>query len=97
MEIILAFLVFFGGFTLGSITSEKEDASSQSTRINNDEDDRAKTHQTTQIPQTLYVKEVSTCHIAYTPIYRDLTRSYHGEFEQLAIENGDCEEGSSDE
>lgn len=94
MEIILAFLVFFGGFTLGSMTTEKEDVSSQSIRINNNEDDSAKTHQT---PEAIYLIEVSTCNLARTSIYRDLTRSFHEHVDQPVIENDDCEEESSDE
>ena len=94
MEIILAFLVFFGGFTLGSMTTEKEDVSSQSTMLSNNEDVITKTHQTSP---TIYINEVSTCNLARTSIYRDLTRSFHEHVNQPVIESDDCEEESSDE
>ena len=94
MEIILAFLVFFGGFTLGTITTEKESGGLQATKIDTSGNDAARSH---QAPQTIYVKETSTCHSAQTPIYRDLTRSFHEQVDQPVIENDDCEEGSPDE
>lgn len=94
MEIILAFLVFFGGFTLGSISIEKEGDSSQSTSIINNGSGVADTYQT---PQTIYLNEPNTCHLAPSSNYRDLTHPYHGHSEQQAIESGDCEAGSPDE
>lgn len=94
MEIILAFLVFFGGFTLGSIAVDKESGAMQSTRIDKNGSSTAKTHQT---PQEIYLNEVSTCNLTRTLIYRDLTCSFHERVDQPVIENDDCEEESLDE
>jgi hypothetical protein len=93
MEIIFAFIVFFGGFTLGSISIEKEGAASKITKIDNNGSSKEIQH--SSIPVTK-LNDVSTCHIIHAPIYRDLTRPYRGESESQE-EIVDCEEDDSDD
>lgn len=94
MEIILAFFVFFGGFTLGSIAAEKESGLSQPARIDNKGSGIENQYQSIQ---TIKLSDTRNHHISHTPIYRDLTRSNHRVIETFDMEDDDCEEESFDE
>ena len=94
MEIILAFLLFFGGFTLGSNSIEKESDVSEITKIYDKGNDTEQVHPTIQ---EIYLNDARTCHVTHGLTYRDLTRPYHRESEQTAIESDDCEEEGTDE
>ena len=88
MEIVLAVLLFFGGFTLGSITSDKGDDESQSTLALPNAEDVPDSY---PITQALCQSKPTRCHSEGTVIYRDLTVPYHGQVERPAIKISDCE------
>lgn len=90
----MAFIVFFGGFTLGTITTAKQEGSSQTITINNIESDAAKIH---SFKQPIYINEESSVHFVRISKYRDLTRPYHGQIDQQDSENDDCDDEDSDE
>ncbi len=87
MEIVLAILLLFGGFTLGSITSDKENDKSQSSM------DLPKVANATNmqpVTQAMRRSNPSQCHSDGAVIYRDLTIPYSGQ-------TGDCEGNCPDE
>jgi len=94
MEILLAFFVFFGGYTLGSISTEKKQVPLQTTSFDIQEDNIAIKHLT---PQVIYVNKASTRQLSRTPIYKDLTRSPNEEYMLPVSEDDDCDEDESDE
>jgi hypothetical protein len=74
MEILLAFLLFLGGFTLGSVSDNNAaEAKASSTT----------THATSEV-------ETRGCHFVRGPVYRDLSVSYLGKDDLLSIQDGDC-------
>jgi hypothetical protein len=88
MEIVLAVLLLFGGFTLGSITADKGDDNTQSTVALPDADGAPHSQWVTRVvPQS----DPTRCHSNGVVIYRDLTVPYHGRIERPAIEISDCE------
>lgn len=70
MEIILAIMLFFGGFTLGSITTDKGDNRNQHAAATLDADDAPKIPPVTQ---AIRQGEQARCHSGRTRTYRDLT------------------------
>lgn len=94
MEIILALFVFFGGYTLGSISTENKEVSAQITNFDEQEGGIARKQLT---PPIIYVNESSARHNSHTIIYRDLTRSPNQEYMLPASEDDDCDEEDSDE
>ena len=73
MEIVLAVLLLFGGFTLGSITADNDDDESHSTMALSDTDDVPDSHTVTwAIRQGNRIR----CHSDGTVVYRDLTVPY---------------------
>ncbi len=87
MEIVLAILLLFGGFTLGSITSDNENDKSQSSM------DLPKVANATNmhpVTQAMRRSNPSQCHSDGAVIYRDLTIPYSGQ-------TGDCEGNCPDE
>ena len=87
MEIVLAILLLFGGFTLGSITSEKGGNESQSSMDLPNVADATNLHSVTQ---AMSRSDLAQCHSDGAVIYRDLTIPYSGQ-------TGDCEGKCSDE
>ena len=73
MEIVLAILLLFGGFTLGSITSEKGGNESQSSMDLPNVADATNLHPTMQVMNR---SDLAQCHSDGAVIYRDLTRPY---------------------
>ncbi|MCU7870789.1 MAG: hypothetical protein KZQ98_20040 [Candidatus Thiodiazotropha sp. (ex Lucinoma borealis)] len=92
MEIVLAVLLLFGGFTLGSITADKGDDEPQSAMANGDGVPDSRQH-----AQTMLQSDPTRCHSDRAVIYRDLTVPYHGQIERPAMEIGDCEGECPDE
>lgn len=90
MEIVLAVLLFFGGFSLGSISADKGDEEVESSIALLDVDD---------VPSSLPATPIThhsipmRCHSDKSIIYRDLTVPYRSQIEQSVIEVSDCEEG----
>ncbi len=87
MEIVLAILLLFGGFTLGSINADKEGNESQSSTELPNVADATNMHPVTQAMRWSGSAE---CHSDGAVIYRDLTIPYPGQ-------TGDCEDKCSDE
>ena len=87
MEVVLAVLLLFGGFTLGSITSEKEDNDPQSSMELLNATDTTNLHSVTQ---AMSRSDPAQCHSDGAVIYRDLTIPYSGQ-------TGDCEGKCPDE
>ena len=73
MEILLAIIFFFGGFTLGSINAEQGDDDTQATRATPDTNGVLDSHQTTR---EIRQSEPTRCHSDRTRIYRDLTMPF---------------------
>jgi len=86
MEIALAVLLLFGGFTLGSISSEKGDNEPLSSMELPHVDGATKLHPITQIMSRI---DPTQCHYGAV-IYRDLTIPYSGQ-------TGDCGSNCSNE
>jgi hypothetical protein len=87
MEIVLAILLLFGGFTLGSITSEKGGDELQSSMDLPNVADATNLHSVTQAKSW---SDLAECHSDGAVIYRDLTIPYSGQA-------GGCEGKCSDE
>ena len=87
MEVVLAVLLLFGGFTLGSITSEKGGNESQSSIEASHVADATNLHSVTQAKSR---SDLAACHSDRTVIYRDLSIPYFGQ-------TGDCEGKCPDE
>ena len=90
MEIVLAVLLLFGGFTLGSITADKSGKDQQSSMIASHVDGVAGSDPVTQV---MHQGDSTRCHSDRAVIYRDLTVPYHAQIERPAMEIGDCEGG----
>ena len=73
MEIILAVLLLFGGFTLGSVTSEKGGNEPQSSMELPHVADATNLHSVTQ---AISRRDPAQCHPDGAVIYRDLTIPY---------------------
>jgi len=87
MEIVLAVLLLFGGFTLGSISTEKEGDESQSSMELPNVADATDLHPVTQVRGQ---SDPVRCHSDGVVIYRDLTIPY-------SKQTGDCEGKCPDE
>ncbi|MES9897696.1 MAG: hypothetical protein ABW148_01595 [Sedimenticola sp.] len=94
MEIVLAILLLFGGFTLGSVSADKSDDEPQSAMAIPNRDGVPDSHQLTQ---AMLQSDSSRCHADRAVIYRDLAVPYHGQNERSAMEISDCGEGCTDE
>jgi hypothetical protein len=92
MEIMLAVLLLFGGFTLGSITADKGGDDVRSGMALPNVDGVPGSHPITQIT---HHSDPTRCPSDKSIIYRDLTVPYHGQIERPVIEVSDCE-GSRD-
>ncbi|MCP3667403.1 MAG: hypothetical protein GY696_33735 [Gammaproteobacteria bacterium] len=88
MEIVLAILLLFGGFTLGSISADKRDDELQSAMAMPNRNGVPDSHQLTQ---AMLQSDPSRCHADRVVIYRDLTLPYHGNIERPAMQICDCE------
>ncbi len=88
MEIVLAFLLLFGGFTLGSITADKGDDEPQFAVANGGGVADSRQH-----AYTMLQGAPTRCNSDRAVIYRDLTVPYRGQIERPAMEISDCEGG----
>ncbi|MES9874709.1 MAG: hypothetical protein ABW146_16505 [Candidatus Sedimenticola sp. 6PFRAG7] len=86
MEIVLAVLLLFGGFTLGSISADKGNDEPQSAMANGDSVPDSRQH-----GPTMPLSDPTRCHSDGAVIYRDLTVPYHGQIERPVMEISDCE------
>ncbi len=81
MEIVLALLLLFGGFTLGSIAPDNGGGAEGSTPV----------------IQAMRQGETTRCHFVRGSMYRDLTLPYPGKGGQLTSQAGDCGKVCPDE
>ncbi len=88
MEIVLAVLLLLGGFTLGSITADKGNDASPSTRVVPNATGITDSY---PITPAMHKNELNRCHSDRTVTYRDLTIPYHGKIDPQAGQADDCE------
>ncbi len=88
MEIVLAVLLLFGGFTLGSITADKSSDDKQSRMISSHVKGAAGS---VPVTQTMRQGDPTGCRSDNAITYRDLTVPYHGQIKRPAMEISDCE------
>ena len=88
MEIVLAILLLFGGFTLGSITADKGNNASPSTRIVSNATSISESH---PITQAMRQNELNRCQSDRVVTYRDLTVPHYGKIDQQAGQTDDCD------
>ena len=88
MEIVLAVLLLFGAFTLGSISADKGGDHTKSSVAQSNAGVVPDSH---QIPQAMLQSDPIRCHSDRGVIYRDLTVPYHDQIERPAMEINDCE------
>jgi len=94
MEIVLAVLLLFGAFTLGSITADQGDNHTQSSETLSNADDVPDSHRVTR---AVHQKDPARCQSDGTIIYRDLTVPHHDQIVQPVIEIIDCDGDCPDE
>ena len=88
MEIAVAVLLLFGGFTLGSITTDKGDEKSEPTIV---------LPSVVSIPGPNPVKPIThdsdptRCNFEKSVIYRDLTAPFRGQIDRPGTGARDCE------
>ena len=90
MEIVVAVLLLFGGFTLGSITADKSGDDVRTTMALPNVDGVSDSH---QVAPAMRHSDPTRCHSDKSVIYRDLTVSNNGQIERPVIEVSDCERG----
>ena len=88
MEIVVAVLLFFGGFTLGSITTDKGDEKSESTMVLPSVAIVPGPHPATQ---TTHDSDPTRCHFDKSVVYRDLTAAFRGPNDRPGTGVSDCE------
>ena len=88
MEIVVAVLLFFGGFSLGSITTDKGDEKSEPTMVLPNVVSVPGPHPATQITR---VSDPTQCHFDKSVIYRDLTAPFRGQIDRPGPGVSDCE------
>lgn len=89
MEIVLAVLLLFGGFALGSATAEKNDGVEQSSN--------GASHIQTAADSVLATQGMRGCLPDKSGMYRDLTVLYIGQRDQAAPKADTCEGECTDE
>ncbi len=88
MEIVVAILLFFGGFTVGSITADSEHEKSVPTMILPKVASVQGPHATTQIT---YDSDLTQCHFDKSVVYRDLTAPFRGANDRPGTGDRNCE------
>ena len=88
MEIVVAVLLFFGGFSLGSITTDKGDEKSEPKIVLPNAANLPGPHPATQITRD---SDPTRCHFGKSVIYRDLTVPFRGQIDRLGTREGNCE------
>ena len=93
MEIILAVLLLFGSFTLGSVTADTGDDGARSMTLSNGNGIPG----SYPVKQTLRQVDPTRCHSDRGIMYRDLRVPYPGQTDQPASQAGDCDGECPDE
>lgn len=94
MEFVLAILLFFGGFALGSINADisKDDLTSTMSLFSG-----AGASDSVPITEARHRPDLNPCHSNEVVTYRDLTVPYRGEVREQASHPADCEGECPDE
>jgi len=87
MEIVVAVLLLFGGFTLGSITTDKGDEKSEPTMVLPKVVSISGPDPVTQITHD---SDPTRCHFDKSVIYRDLTAPFRGQIDRPGTGDRDC-------
>ena len=88
MEIALVLLLFFGGFTLGSITADKADEKQESTMVIPSIPSEPDAQTGTRISR---VSDSTRCRFDESVIYRDLTKPFRSQIDNLPTAVDDCQ------
>jgi hypothetical protein len=94
MEIVLAVLLLFGGFTLGSITADKGDDASQAAVVLPSASGIPDSYPLTQ---AMHQSDLTRCQSDGVVIYRDLTVPYRAQAGEQASQADDGDQGCSDD
>lgn len=90
MEIVLAILLLFGSFTLGTIAADSEDEEAESDMTLSDVEG---VPGSPPLISTTHQGDPMRCHSNKSIIYRDLTVPYRSQIEPSVIDASDGEEG----
>ena len=88
MEIVVAVVLFFGGFTLGSITTDQGDETSEPPMV---------VPSVVSIPDPPPVKPITherdptRCHFDQSVVYRDLTAPFRSQIDRPGTGDSECE------
>jgi len=88
MEFAFVFLLFFGGFTLGSITTDKANEKPESTMVIPSIPGEPEAQTVTRISGD---HDPTSCRLDKSVIYRDLTKPFRNEGDNLPTAIDDCE------
>ncbi len=88
MEIVVAVLLFFGGFTLGSISTDKGDEKSEPKIVLLNVVSIPGPHPATQITRH---SDPTRCHFDKSAVYRDLTAPFRSQIDRPGTGDGNCE------
>ena len=88
MEIGVAVLLLFSGFTLGSITTDKGDEKSEPTMVLPNVASIPGPYPATQITRD---SDPTRCHFDKSVVYRDLTAPFRGQIDRPGTGDSDCE------
>lgn len=94
MEFVLAILLFFGGFAIGSISADISDDNVPSTMSLFDGEGVS---DSVPVTEARHQPDLTPCHFDGAIIYRDLTVPNRGEVRKQASNTGDCEGECPDE
>ena len=88
MEIVVAVLLLFGGFSLGSITTDKGDEKLEPTMVLPSVVIIPGPHPATEITRD---SDPTRCHFDKSVVYRDLTAPFRGQNDRPGTGARDCE------
>ena len=88
MEIVVAVLLLFGGFTLGSITTDKGDEKSEPKIVLPSVVSISGPHPVKQITRD---SDPTRCHFDKSIVYRDLTAPFRGQMDRPGTGDRNCE------
>ncbi len=88
MEIVVAVLLLFGGFTLGSITGDKGDEKSEPTMVLPSVVSIPGPH---SVKQITHDSDLAQCSFGKSVIYRDLTAPFRGQIDRPGTGDRNCE------
>jgi hypothetical protein len=88
MEFVIVVLLFFGGFTLGSISTDKGDEKLEPKIVLSKVVSIPGPHPATQITRH---SDPTRCHFDKSAVYRDLTAPFRGQIDRPGTGDRNCE------